>query len=57
MDDFFPVYQLADRYNERQNHGVVRIRAILEFSNYCAGSATLLWAQQDKLEATTLPDG
>ena len=35
MDDFSPVYQLADRYNERQNHGVVRIRAILEFSNYC----------------------
>ncbi|MBC8569694.1 [FeFe] hydrogenase H-cluster radical SAM maturase HydE [Zongyangia hominis] len=35
LDDFTEVYRLADQVNEEVNHGVVRIRAILEFSNVC----------------------
>lgn len=35
LEDFTDLYRLADQINERENHGVVHIRAILEFSNVC----------------------
>ncbi len=51
LEDFQPIYQLADQVRQQQKGNVVQIRAIVEFSNQCRRSCSYCGLNNANTEA------